>query len=661
VRVKHDEAEGDVRSFELVFEAQTCDECGDTNPVSRTCRCGAWIPRDDEHVARRRAATAEARALLAAPVVPSIPVPFSDAIDLLVPWFARFFDGLRILGGSGADGTLVATQVGTLVGLRSRAAAVPRRRPWLALWDPLGSVLDALMSMAETELAAATASNPEAAQALEAVGQGHLNHAAAQIGVVNDRLDWWGLNKTIGLPDSLITAAVAAYDSTGAQNLLDLDRRGMARYERISGKATGPAGIGVGLLLDLGLADRTFDEDRVFRVARTVYERVDRHRAGFLGLVADAGWRADLLHARRVFYEAQLTTETLLRELAGDRRVEAGAVMQLGSKLTERVSAALVGLAVAADRRISLKRTADYSVVHGAARAAGLGDLLLGFDARIRNADAHADFDIADDHVVLGRNHGRPERVSDEDLVDIVLAAVESCAAIFAAIDCVLVEEGHPAAQDRLGDIPVEDLLRIMLAASGVGPGRLEIRGDRLEVSGAALGALAVNPLSVIASLSSVVPATVRRLTLRLRRRDGPVVADVVLEPLRRSQGLEDGLAKDVAFIEFLGRATLNGRRVLSQRHVRFLIAYNCVPVLGSPLGRAEPALGVLAAAARRLKDQDLAEALDAALAMKRAQEGGPPAPPHVRRTFERLATYVGTPPGPWNDGSGGSGPMVPS
>src|SRR3990170_3231230 len=44
----------------------------------------------------------------------------------------------------------------------------------------------------------------------------------------------------------------------------------------------------------------------------------------------------------------------------------------------------------------------------------------------------------------------------------------------------------HPAGQDRLADLPTSDMLSILLAASGVHPGQLQFKGDRLEVSGAA-------------------------------------------------------------------------------------------------------------------------------------------------------------------------------
>jgi hypothetical protein len=635
-----------------VFEGVTCDDCGETVPVSRTCKCGAWEPRDDEHVARRRAAIADVRGLLDRPIRPTTPIEFGAVIDALSPWIGALFEGLNALGEHGADPTGVRAEVEALTALRAQVAATSRRRPWLALWDPLAALLDELRDLAAAEIDAATAPYTEAAQRFEAIGQAHLDEAARQIRLVNVRLDWWGLDGTIRLPDSVIAAASAAYDTTGAANLLDLDRRGMRLYERITSSPAGPTGIGVGLLIDLGLVDRALDEERVYRVASLVYERLNPHRVALATLLDDPAWRSDLLNARRVFYESQLTAETLLRELAGNRRLEAAAVLWLGAQLIERVSSTLLGLVLATDPATKVKRTAPYDKVHAAARAAGLHDALLGFDDRVRNADAHTDFDVGPDYVVLGRNRTKPEKVGDDEIVDIVLASLESCAAIVAAIDCVINEEGHPAGQDRLADLPTSDMLSILLAASGVSPGQLEFKRDRLEVSGAAHGDLGINPLSVVAILTPYIPADVRRLVLRMKRRGGTVVADVVLEPLRRFQSSE-GMAKNVDFVEFLGRASLNGKPVFSRRHVRFMMAHYVHELLEAPLAEVEQAGPLLAAAGRRLKDHELAEALDAFVLMKRARAGGPPVSSATVRTYNRLAEYIGRPPGAWNDGSG--------
>lgn len=653
-------AEGDLHIFQLVFEGVTCDVCGDADqPVNRTCSCGDWAPRDDEHVLSRRGVLSATKAELAKPVSPTTPVELSEAIHPLDGWIEVFFDGLNQIGGGEPDPTLVESQIRRLIAHRARVAAVPLRRPWLALWIPIAAMIDALVLMAAAYLGGATAPDPGGAKAFETIAQRHLDEAAARIATVNSRLDWWGMDTSIRLPGLLVAAASAAYESTGAQNLIDLDRRGMERYEQITGKADGPTGVGVGLLLDLGLADRAFDEDRVYRVAGAVYKRLDAHRAGFVALLDDAGWRADLLNARRVFYEAQLTAETLLRELAGNRRLEAAAVLSLGAKLTERVSSAIVGLVVASDAKERQKRTADYTKFHAGARRLGLGDLLLGFDERIRNADAHTDFDVGDDHVILDRNRrANPQSVSDEDLVDIVLAAVESCASIFAGIDCILIEAGHPAATDRSDDFPIEDSLRILLAASGVQAHQVAINRDRLEVSGTTIGNLSVKPLTVIASLSPSIPEVIRRLTLRVKGANGTVVADVAMEPLRRWRATT-GIAKEAAYLEFVGRATLNGRAVMGSKHVRFLAAYYFSPLLHVPLSEAEDAIELLGATARRLKDRELAEAFDAALMMKRAQASGGSVPAIVKTRFERLGTYVAKSPGPWDGGSGSTGGLT--
>lgn len=148
------------------------------------------------------------------------------------------------------------------------------------------------------------------------------------------------------------------------------------------------------------------------------------------------------------------------------------------------------------------------------------------------------------------------------------------------------------------------------------------------------------------------------RVTFRVKGARGTVVADVALDPLRRAQNAT-GLAKDAAYFEFIGRATLNGRAVMGRKHLRFLAAYHFASLIDVPLIEAEPSIELLAATARRLKDRELAEALDAALVMKRAKEAGTSVPAHVRANFERLASYVSTAPGPWDGGSGSTGGLA--
>ena len=100
------------------------------------------------------------------------------------------------------------------------------------------------------------------------------------------------------------------------------------------------------------------------------------------------------------------------------------------------------------------------------AHQASLDALLLGFDKDIRNADAHHDYEILADAVLLSGDY--PRVVPDEALIDIVLSALESSAALFAALDCALSEEGAAATLDRNDEFSAEDLLRILLAANGV-------------------------------------------------------------------------------------------------------------------------------------------------------------------------------------------------
>jgi hypothetical protein len=461
----------------------------------------------------RRNLAQDLRESLDRPIAPSSPIEFGEALDVLVPWIEQLFEGLRQLGGDQPDASPLRVTVTAMLDLRDRIHAVPRHRPWLAVWDPMKGLVDQLLALAATELDACLAPDPDAVAALEPVGQRRIDDARTFIHKVDVRLTWWGIERTIRLPDSAVAAAGAAYEDTGAEGIVDLDRLGMARYERITGKPTGPTGIGVGLLLDFALIDRAFDEARFYEVAATTYRRLEAFRAGFVERVTDEGWRADLLEARRKFYDAQLKAELVLGNVdEGERRIEVGAVIELGAVVTEGVAPTLLGLVIGSDRSRKVARGRDYSNYLQAARQADLGALLTGFDDDIRRAHGHSDFVVGEQDVLLGKSQ---VRVEDPDLVDRVLAALESCAAMFASIDCALVEAGHPAAEDRLADFGLEDRLRMLLAASGVEPSRVDRRGDRMEVSGRVTNAVQVRPMSVVATLVPYLDPEIKRLTNR--------------------------------------------------------------------------------------------------------------------------------------------------
>lgn len=646
-----DDGETQTHTFLIVFEGVTCDDCNETVSVTTTCSCGAWAPREDKHVERRRLIVAGLRSELNARGQATQPADLQNAIDELQPWIAELFEGLALLGSDEADPSGVQRSIDRITSLWGRVLANGRQRPWLALWDPILALINELIAMTNAYLDALGASSPAEALPHQQAGQEHLDEAARQIGLVSVRLDWWGIDHSIQMPTSVVEAAAAAYDTTGAKNLVDLDAKGMALYQRITGKSNGPSGLGVGLLIDLGLVDRAFDEARVYRVAGLVYDFIDRNRAAFAALIGDTVRKADLTHAHQVFYESQLATETILRELAGNRRIEASAVLRLGAQMTERISGNLLNLVLSSGRSIPLRPTTDYDKIHASARGAGLGDALLGLDDRVRNADAHVDFEVGPDYVLLGRHRSHPEVVPDDELVDIVLSSVESCAAILAAVDCAIADGGLSVGPSPIDELPVEDRLSVLLAAAGAHPVKVSFRGDRVELSAEAFAGASLNPLSVIATIVGQIPVEARRAVLRLRRRNGSVIADVALEPLRRAQA-SDGLAQELAYVEFLGRASLNGRPVFPQRHSRFMLATFVHRMLNAPLEEVDAAVALLDATARHLRDNELAAAVWAFGVMRRSQDEGLPPPASARDAFLKLATYL-SPPGPWNDGSG--------
>lgn len=645
-----DQSDSDIRAFQVVYEAVTCDVCGDTVPVTRTCGCRAWQPRPDKHVAARIQGLSGLSELLSLPSEPSEPIEISEAVAQLSPWIADLFQALNNAGSPSGDAEGVRASVDALVSLRRRVAAVPRRRPWLAVWTPLSEALNRLAEMAVTYLDAATQASPDAAQPLEAVAQRQLDQAAISIQVLDARLKWWGTEGSIRLPHLIVRSASDAYEMTNARNVIDLDAFGHHLYTRISGRTEAPAGIGVGLLLDIGQANQAFDEERLYHVARLVYKRLANHRDQVLRLLDDPGWRKDILEARRVFYEARLSASVVLEELAGERRIEIKALLELGARLTERVSATLLGLLLAAGPGRSLKRTVDYKSVHQAARQAGLHELLGGFDEHIRQASAHEDFEVFDDHVTLCTRRGPALELTDDELIDVVLMGLESSAGLFAGLDCVLAELDHPSVTDRVQDLRVEDQVKIVLAACGVHPTRAAVTADRLMIAGTSMPSTALRPLTVIASLTPFVPEEIGSCDFELDRPDRVINVWVDLALMRTFLRAE-GFLKEIAFLEFLANVSINKSAMFPRRHVRYMAAWLAYRHIHTPVAAALEDLRALAELADRLRDSDLAESLRAYTSVKAANERGLPAGEHMRKTLRRLAAYGGTPPGPWDDG----------
>jgi hypothetical protein len=639
----------DVSTLRLVFESVTCDTCGTTVHVSLPCTCGAWSPRPDVHVAERREAVRGLAAALTKERRSPDPIELKDALHVLGEWIPAFFAELNALSEAPQDGGPRAS-IERLAELRAAIKSVPLLRPWLALWEPIRQIADSLLEVANSYLEAAQAPDPEQAQAHESPAQRHLDGAADQAHELSRRLEWWGIEASIELPGSVVRSASYAYDATGAENLLELDELGKPIYTRITGKAPAPTGSGVGLLLDVGQIEMAFDSDRFYEVAASTYQRLSSHRKELVELLDDAGWREDLLAARREHYEARLEAETLIRRLEGERRMEARALLRLGGKVTEKVGGTVVGLLTAAGAKRPLRRQADYTSVFQAARQAGLAPLLLGFDVRIRNADAHADYQVLEDAIVLNPRLGPPSQLRDDEFVDTVLAGLESSSAILCGFDCVLLELDHPSGRDRIDELPQLDRIRIVMAASGVEPVTVEQHGDRLHLSGTALSA-SLKPLTVIAALLPYLPEDLADIRLRMKRRNRWVACEVPLDPLRR-WGSAEGLQKEAVFVEAMFKAKIGGRPVATPHHVRKFAAFHAGERLSIPLDDFRREIGYLVELARRVRDQELRDSLEALLTIKRAGEGGPAAQPDDRKRLDRLADYLRLQPGPFRDGS---------
>jgi hypothetical protein len=646
----------------LAYTPATCDKCGTTVAAAEACPCGSWQGALDPLVERRRAALAGLLEVLSEPVEDEHTVELQDALDLLSPWITEFFARLNTLLSTeeGASEPLRA-HLEELSRLRARMSAARPLRPWIALWRPLHQTANQISAMAERFLAAALAPTRDAARRDEQSAQAALDEAARSVLLVSERLSRWGMTWTVRLPDSAVQSARRAYEMTGAVDVLDLDARGGRAFARITGRAATTQGIGAALTLETAHVADAADEDRFWEGAAAAYRVLSASPDAFRQVMADTAWSEALATCRRDLYDVLVLTEVLLRGLRpGEQRMEIDAVLRLGARLTESVGRRLLGLllSLSSPSRATKLLKSDSGDIVKQARQGNLSGLTFGFDAAIRNADAHREYRVEADGVAFTSRTREYDCLSLDELADRVLGALESAVMITVVLDCAMVEGGFRL-PDLPSDMPLDDRVTILMAIGGVTDAMVTQKGETLVLRGRAAGEVPPTPLILIAFLEPHLPPDVTTVRLAIEgRQGGRLTARGPLSPFRREPA--EGAGRDAAVVETLAKWKVNGRPVASQAWVRRWAAICAAQLADADLDVAEPRLHAMAAAATRIGDRELREALDAFLAIKRARTTGASAPAIARQRNLRLVGWLQSPAQDLNDGSNRSTTLPP-
>ena len=246
--------------------------------------------------------------------------------------------------------------------------------------------------------------------------------------------------------------------------------------------------------------------------------------------------------------------------------------------------------------------------------------MLLGLDPKLRDADAHREFEIDEGGVRLTGTRGELDYLTDDELVDVALAGAESIAAMYWGTIAALITVGADASDlGELLQIEISDEGKVKFALLLNGWHDIEVardgnaftvRGNRNER----------NKTGVISSVVSVLPADCETLMLIASDEDGTHTASGPVAPIRDWKEIEDEPEKTIAFTIAMTTWTIDGSSPVSQAQAEKVCAVNTLQALDPevPTRTSLKNLRALLDAARAIHSQGLATAIASALRLRR-------------------------------------------
>ena len=606
--------------------------------------CGEDGPQVDDEVDRRRALAAEVRSLLDV-------VPVGDPIDLLEiwgelsGWIEQLYDALEKVGQKLPDGAdALAAALSSLARLRGSAAVTPRRRPLSNLYGQLDRILDGLDGLARADLDALEAQSPSQAQAQQRRAQLLLDGAAERAAECSRILERLGIEVEGSFFDAMARDTEHAFNLAGAESLLDFEARGAQVYERITGGLKCPVGMGFSLmLLDSKLSDG-FDRDRFYQDVPKAYRAYVDQPSRLDLLIADEDWRKRVRRAGRELFSAAVEAFDQASGSIKDQWFETRTMLRLSLLLTEGVAPIYLATLLALQRKDDWRRHRDRDPgqLLQEVASAGYGELVIGLDVGVRDADAHrAYLQLHDGIALTARARVGNREISAEELLDLTLAAVESCLLLQTALSCAMTARGIAAEDlDAASDlVPKVEQIRVMASAAGLRNVAVQHIGDTVRIS--ATGTMEPTQLlSTSAGIASIEIANAERLEYELADANGAVSrATGPLEPLRRV-GRTDGILKECATVEVAALWRIGSAPVFNEAYVRHWAAIR----LGQTLDDLRGTLACVDAVtnlASAVGDKQLRKTAEAFGRLTRARMAGLQPPKKDRWASEQVVRWL--------------------
>lgn len=615
-------------AFRIQYVTVTCDVCEQTRFAEEpSCACEEGEEIVDDHVRRRRrlvwfAAPATSGGLAREParIEPDGEL-FGRCTAVLDDLMASF----QLL----ADERFKAARrlqsaLGGLRELKEATRSSIRLRPWLGFWRAIDSSIDDIEEVASRYIGALTCDTPSEAERLSSEAQDALDRAAESIAGYSSLLDHWNQidDSSMNPMDVLPSLAAAASGLNESADIVDLDSRGSALFERVTGHEPADPGLGIGMVITDFVASVIYDSESLWSKAETAYNVLASDRRQLVSLLETESWLGDYAASVTELRDAA-TEAAALSAAATNERIEVRATVRLGARLFEPIARPLLVplLAIAKGRSVERLTSKDPNVAVTQMRQAGLGRLVEGLHVAIRDADAHNSYMLEGDKVLLTSTRGEYSELTLAQLLDSVLTGMETLHSLYFALTCAFIVAGVP-----IEDLPDADAwsfsdtqqLSVVLGASGWSNIRVSRQGSTVEATG--IGSFPTNPASLGGACLPSLPADVMTLVLRATGKETHEL-EMDVQAFRDRELLQNSWDREVAFIRACARSSYDSQPIFSQDQVRKWIAIKAGEVLDdvSDGGR----LDALAQLATDLSDDEMSESLRAAGRIRSAQLAG--------------------------------------
>lgn len=615
----------------LSFRELTCDVCGQTwfaaEPV---CNCEDRSSETDPYVERRRRivwhaapppSTSSPPELLGEPLTPGWDDLSALLNDLLI--------AIQRVAGGRPDGARALRRA--LSRLHDRTVAVTfgsRMRPWHAYWTAQEAVLKQIEGVASAYVEALVSGTGPEAEQHAAIAQRRLDEAANAAVSYADRLARWNEidHRVVNPVDALPEIAAAAFRVASTASIIDLDLVGASIYQRITDSNEHEPGVGLGLSITDFVASILFDRERLWSKTRTAYQLLTGDPARLATLLEDARWMSEYRSAATELRDA-VSEAVALSAAATHDHLEIRAILRLAARLVEPIARPLLApiLVVAKSRDLGRLLTKDPNITITQARQAGYDVLTEGLLVALRDADAHLAYRIEGDAIHLTSTRREVSELRGPELLDRVLAGLETVHALHAGLTCALLKIG--VSPERLPgveayDFSPEQKLRLTLGASGWT--QVEIRDDDGVVEASGHGEFPKNPTILGGACLPALRPSTEMLVLVGRHAKTSHTLEMPVEPFRERAAVKDALEAEALFLVGCRLTRFDSEPVYSSDHVHKWIAVMAGKVLNGP--QAAKSLRVLRNTAARLGEADLLAAVEAAARLQRAKLLGLPA-----------------------------------